>query len=247
MTPARLIAVSFALPDESGIFLRALHDVHVIRPGNLPVLLGKLGDLEIAVFHTGVGRDSAGIMTGRFLSSHSPSLVISSGFAGGLDPKIRIGGLVLAENFTDPLLLATARLCFDADPAVFFGALTSQLFPAETISEKEHLAATTGAIAVDMETGWIREICQKSNIPLLSLRGISDTAKQSLPVPFSTWFDNQNQKARPFSLVLYLLLHPSAIAPFVRFVRGVFQTKKRIADVLVQVIQMLSKGTCSQE
>jgi adenosylhomocysteine nucleosidase len=183
-------------------------------------------------------------MTSRFLGSHTPQLLVCSGFAGGLDPKIQTGEVVVADNVSTPSLLDTARSCFSKD--VFFGALTSQLAPAETISEKQHLAATTGALAVDMETGWILEVCKAAGIPLLSLRGISDTALQSLPVPFSAWFDAQNQKARPVSLILYLLFHPAAIPPFVRFVRGIFKAKKLLSEALVKWILWMEKEGCSQ-
>jgi adenosylhomocysteine nucleosidase len=237
-----MIAVTFALPDESGVFLKSIRDLRTVSGGSLPVYFGTLDGLEIAVLHTGVGETSARPRLTRFLSDHRPMLLISSGFAGALDPSLPIGALVVAENFSSPAPLESARLFFHASRSVFFGGLTTQSLPSESVSSKHALSVETGALAVDMETTALASLCSAASIPFLSVRAVSDTALQPLPLPFSVWFDSVEQKARVSSLLLYLATHPAVIPDFYRFVRGVFRAKKMLAAELRKLIVLL--GTC---
>ena len=234
-----MIAVTFALPDESTIFLKSMTDLKRVRAGAVPIYFGKIGDLEVTVFHTGVGEESAQIQLNSFLSKERPQFLISSGFAGGLDPLLKIGSLLLSENYSSPVLLNSAREFFKNKDSIHFGILTTQSLPAESVASKHALFLETKALGVDMETATLARICAQSSIPFLSLRAISDTAFQALPVPFSAWFDPIAQKARPLALLGYLAMHPTLILDFVQFVKGIFQTKKIIGHHLVDLIQFI--------
>jgi len=235
----RMIAVTFALPDESSVFISHLSGVRVIEKGPLHVLSGTFGRLEIVVFHTGVGLNSAQTRLDSFFTKQKFRLLISSGFAGGLDPSLQIADLIVGTNVSTEQMVSIARRAFSNDNHVFFGALTTQQTPAESVASKQSLAAATGALAVDMETAAISSVCADASIPMLSLRGISDTSLQSLPVPFSSWFNVVSQRPRPLALVRYLIFHPSVIPPFVRFVRGVFKAKKTLASKLSDYLAIL--------
>ncbi|MEI8340951.1 MAG: hypothetical protein WCH43_05355 [Verrucomicrobiota bacterium] len=242
-----MIAVTFALPDESDLFLKSICDLRKISGGSLPHYSGTLNGLEITVLHTGVGEASTRARLAAFLSENRPVFLISSGFAGALDPALKIGSLVVSLNYSSRELLEAALIYFKTHPGVYFGGLTTQTIPAESIFSKQSLADQTGALAVDMETSVISAACFEASIPFLSLRAISDTANQPLPVPFAAWFDSKDQKARPSSLLLYLTLHPGVIPDFVRFVRGVFQSKKILASRLGDLIGYLKENrVCSQ-
>ena len=231
-----MIAVTFALPDESGVFLKSLFELRQLTRGPLPVYLGRLGTLDIAVLHTGVGLEAVRSRVPGFLGAHRPELLISSGFAGGLDPLLDAGAIFVADNYSSPVLLDSTRLFFRSDPSVFFGSLISHSTPVESIVSKRSLALETGAMAVDMETSALLMACTSRAIPFLSLRAISDTASQKLPVPFSIWFDLAEQKARPLQLLLYLAAHPSVIPAFILFIRSVFRAKNNLSSRLLKLI-----------
>src|SRR5262249_55782046 len=88
-----MIAVTFAHPSESCDFLRLIGERHH----------------ELKVLHTGIGAKACRQSIGPFLKSHRFKLVISSGFAGGLDDSLGPGDLLLAENFSSPGLLKEAH------------------------------------------------------------------------------------------------------------------------------------------
>jgi adenosylhomocysteine nucleosidase len=229
--PATQIAVTFALPEESRDFVAKLRDARAAKGGPLPVVTGELGGRRIAVCHTGVGAGSCRERMVSFLREHRPAVLISSGFAGGLDPALKVGDLLVAANFSSAGLLAKAGL-----PQATRGNMTTQARVAESAADKAALFLQTDASAVDMETSVIFGQCARSGIPMISLRGISDSAADELPVSFSIWFDAAKQKPRVGALLWELATHPAKIPRFTKFVRGISFTRARLTEALVALI-----------
>ncbi len=235
-----MIALAFALPQESAALVAMMRGRQSIEGGPLPVLRGSLAACEITVLHHGIGAACSEARVARFLNLHRPEILISSGFAGGLDPGLHVGDIVFAENFSDPALIEKLRRVKPEEARAQFGALTTQPLAAETVAAKALLFRETGALAVDMETAGIRALCEKSGVRMLSVRAISDTASQRLPVPFPDWFDAKRQTPRIGGLFWFLARHPGTVAEFARFARGTFHARRTLAECLVQVIEALA-------
>jgi len=216
------VAVTFALPEESRDFRQAL------QPGR---------DDHIRVEHFGVGPAMAAERIGCVLAKEKPRLVICAGFAGGLDPRLAIGSLVVAENLTTPEILARVRADARDQPHCSFGSIISHATPVESVADKAVLFHETGALAVDMESETVAAACRAAAVPLLVVRTISDPAGAPLPVPFADWFDLRSQQPRIFGLLKYLALHPSRIGPFTHFVRGLAPARRALTDFLVTYLQ----------
>jgi adenosylhomocysteine nucleosidase len=219
-----MIAAVFALPEESRDFRAAL--------------AGSTAASAVRVTHCGVGPAAAARHIAEALSEH-PELLISAGFAGGLDPALHVGDLAVATNYSHPLPLALAESLTGAR----FGPFVSVELPAESVAEKAALAGASGAIAVDMETGAIASACKRLGVPLLAVRAISDPADAPLPVPFPEWFDLARQRPRPVRLCTFLARHPSRILPFARFVRGLTPARKNLAAFLLRFIEARVRAT----
>ena len=158
-----MIGITFALPSESSDVVRQLHALE--RHDNL--LSGKIDNRDVTILHTGVGAKACNEKLEVLLHKTRPSLVISSGFAGAVSEQLRVGDLILAQNFSDPRLLADAgRILSDRKPR------TVKLFTStsiiDSIAERNEIAREAGAAAVDMETGAIGGVCQVHGVPLLS-------------------------------------------------------------------------------
>ena len=233
-----VIAVTFALPEESKDFVARLHNASVAKTGALAVVAGELLGRPVAICHTGVGAESCRARIVPFLDGHRPRLLISSGFAGGLDPALKVGDLLVAENFSTPDALAKAPL-----PQVVRGTMTTQPRVAETVADKAALFSRMNAAAVDMETSVIFEECSRRGIPMISLRGISDPAQDDLPVSFPIWFDSVKQRPRVGALLWELAARPAKIPRFVRFVRGISLTRARLTEALVELIGNLQASS----
>jgi adenosylhomocysteine nucleosidase len=211
-----MIAVTFALPQESSGFRQ---------------LLGARKQ-ELVVLHTGVGANLCRKRIGPFLDSHEFRILISSGFAGGVDPSLGAGDLFLAENFSAPELFRRACELLSAR----VGRLVSTDRVIETRGEREQLAQQNGAAAVDMETEWIARACAAKHLPMLSLRAISDTAAAPFPVPPSVLFDLERQKVDPLKLAAHLVRHPAAIVRLIGFTRQIASTRAQLGAALITLV-----------
>ena len=176
-----------------------------------------------------------------FATGDGPRWVISAGYAGGLSPKLRVGDLVLGRNHSDPGLLNAARLLLENErPQV--GTILTRATTLEAAADKAALHAATGALAVDMETAWIAEVCAEFGVPLLSLRVVSDAAEQSFPVPAHILFDAARQRPRYLALPLWLLAHPASIGPFAAFVQALGPARARLTRAIQHLVPHLAPG-----
>lgn len=113
--------------------------------------------------------------------------LLSAGFSGGLDPKLRAGDVVIAsairhredEIKIDEQILARVRSALaDAGRSVDVGTVvcTDHVVPS---TEKRSLGQA-GALAVDMETGPLARWADERKVRFLVVRSILDTVDQSV-------------------------------------------------------------------
>jgi adenosylhomocysteine nucleosidase len=233
-----MIAISFALPAESSGLIDLLQDKQSVAIGPARVVQGKIAERAVAIVYTGVGRKSCENRIDKFLDETQPRIFIGAGFAGAVRDGLKIGELVLAENFSDPRLLSDAQEILRQQ-----NAQTIKLFTAaaivDSIDERNRIAREHGADAVEMETEYIAAACAKHAIPMLSLRTISDSLNQPFPAPPNVLFNIERQKTDGVRLAFYLLTHPSAIGRLSRFAGQVANARKAIAQGLVALIKQL--------
>ena len=235
-----MIALFFALPEESKELIPLLQNARRSAPPPLPRWTGEFAGKPVMVAHTGVGMKSAQRIATEVLAGEKFSAAISSGFAGALDPSLSIGDLVIAKNYSDPSLLELARGELAPAQGMKVGALHTGAEVIETAQEKKSLFEKTHAIAVDMETSAIHSVCLAAGIPFLSLRAVSDTAEQDVPVPFPVWFDSHRQRPRVLPLLAYLAFHPRKVAPFAQFVSGVSIARASLTASLLTLLEKIT-------
>jgi adenosylhomocysteine nucleosidase len=116
------------------------------------------------------------------LVEEGANALVSFGFAGGLDPALRPGSLVIPTS-----ILCEGRL-YAADPALAdrFGGLTGHCLMAGTATAtdataKRELHASTRAHAIDLESGSVARVALAHDLPFVVVRAISDAADRDLP------------------------------------------------------------------
>jgi len=229
-----MIGITFALPSESSDLVRQLQALQ--RHDKL--LSGKIADRDVTILHTGVGAKNCNARLEFLLHKTRPRLVVSSGFAGAVSEQLHVGDLVLARNFSDPGLLASAeRILRDHDPRLV--KLFTSTSIVDSIAEQNEIARAAGAAAVDMETGAIAGVCNAHGVPLLSLRAISDTARQSFPMPPSVLFDIERQQTNFGRLLFYLVRHPSSVSTLLQFARRIARVRASLTDAIVALVREL--------
>jgi adenosylhomocysteine nucleosidase len=153
--------VCFALEEEAAPFRKLAEEI----PG-------------VAILITGIGRQNADAALRQFLVNHVPKLILTCGFAGGLNPELETGDVVFMTGYAaleQRLADAEARL------ASFFTAERI----ATTAAEKKQLRQESGADVVEMESGAILAVCRESRVPSAMVRAISDAADEDLPLDFN--------------------------------------------------------------
>jgi hypothetical protein len=207
-----MIAVTFAHRSESGDFLRLLGSRHH----------------DVAIMHTGVGAAACRERLAPFLDSQPFEFVISSGFAGGVDSSLDVGQLFLAENFSDPYLLARAHEALICR----VGKLATADRIVENAAARAQFGRQHGAAAVDMETKEIARACAARKIPMLSLRIISDTMETPFPAPPEVLFDLARQRTNASTLARHLISQPMAILRLIRFSQQIAKVRKELGTAL---------------
>ena len=230
-----MIAITFALPAESSDFVRLLQKPSRISREGVESVRGLLGAKQIVVVHTGVGRKIAQERMEVILRREKFEYLISAGFAGALEQELRVGNVLVAENYSTPELLASPRLQLD-DEGTFLGKLLTVPRMVELAGERESLAKNTGAIAVDMETEIIAAVCAAHGLALLSVRAISDTVSQPFPAPGNVMFDMARQRTMFSRLAPYLMTHPSAFARLTRFRDQIAVARKSLTATLQKIV-----------
>lgn len=143
-----------------------------------------LHDIRIAVVESGAGANLAARATHTLIDGHSPKWVVSVGFSGALQPHLKVGDLVVADAIVDRQgkgLSVPVQMQSAPNDRLFVGKFLNSDQIIRLVSEKQQLGASTGALAVDMESLAVARVCAERNIRYMSVRVISDDLSQDLP------------------------------------------------------------------
>src|ERR1700730_1920810 len=105
-----MIAITFALPAESSDFVRLLENACAVSREGVETIRGHLHGKSLAVIHTGVGKKVSREKIEIILRRERFEYLVSAGFAGALERDLRVGHLLVAENFSSPRLLSSPKL-----------------------------------------------------------------------------------------------------------------------------------------
>ena len=230
-----MIAVTFALPAESSDFLRHLRNQSRTDRSGIRTIRGTIEDRAVEVFHTGVGEKVCHQRVAEFLQDQQFDLLISSGFAGALNDKLQIGDLLLAKNFST-VELTEVGSSFSRLPIHEADLLTVRAL-IDSNDERNKIAHTSGAAAVDMETEFIARACAEHGIPLLSLRVITDTPREPFPAPPNVLFDIEQQQTRFLTVATFFIARPNRVPQLIQFARRIARVRKILASALFDVVR----------
>lgn len=165
--------------------------------------VGKIGNHDVCLLKCGIGKVNSALNAARAIRAFDPELVINSGVAGGADASMKVGSLLVAteaayhdvwcgpgcgygqiqdmpQRFSmDASILEKCRLIPGADDFRFGLIASGDRF----ISTAEEIRAIKSlypdALACDMESASIAQVCRILNVPFIVIRVVSDTPGQA--------------------------------------------------------------------
>jgi nucleoside phosphorylase len=141
--------------------------------------------------------------------------IVALGFAGGLDPTLKVGDLVTATQIQeeagppiecDREMLATVETIASESGCRPLPAYTSRR-PVCTPTEKRDLFDRTGASFVTMEDYYFAKEASRLGVPFISVRAVVDTADQFVP-PQMAGIGNASVASQAASGLSYAVTHP---------------------------------------
>lgn len=177
------------------------------------VYRGRAGDVDVVALLTNIGMANAAAATARILDLGVDRVMVV-GVAGGVDPEIEIGGVVVPEVVVDRAEDRTYRPSFVGD-VVPRGTLSCG---DDLIVDPAVLAAmaAAGVVAVDMETAAVAAVCEAAGRPWSVFRSISDRPAEGLVDDALFALTRPDGTADHDALARYLDEDPSRVAVLTR-------------------------------
>lgn len=178
------VGIVHALAMEIDPFLERCERVRKYVGGELVFRGGLFGEIRVAFAQSGIGPDLARRATKALIDGHSPAWVVSAGFSGALVPGMKIGDIVVGNSIVDTAgAELTIDLTMQANPAsgLHVGRLLTVDRMVRTAAEKKALGEQHSAIAIDMESLAVAQVCREAKIRFLAVRVVSDDLSADLP------------------------------------------------------------------
>ena len=242
--PCNVVAV-FGESVEAGGTVDLLRSGTSMRCPNFVEHTGYLGETRVAVIESGVGRQAAATAMSDVVALHHPSWVISAGFACALTADLRRGHILMADEVADAehqcvaIGLPVDRASLAATRTQHIGRLVTVDHLVRAKEEKNRLAADYKAVACDMETMAIAEVCQREQIRFLSVRIITDTLDEELPKEIDRLLAQKSIAARLGVVTGAIFNRPSSIKDLWKLKEDAIKASDRLAKFVAGVVAQL--------
>jgi adenosylhomocysteine nucleosidase len=189
-------------------------------------LIGSRPDIKVLV--TGMGQQNAERAIQSALEKQKFALVLTCGFAGGLNPDLESGEVVFLTALSD---LDEELLRLGAKRAHFLccaRVVTTQ-------AEKSRLWQQEQADAVEMESVFIVDACARQHIPHATVRVILDTANEDLVLDFNKLM-TPDMRMDGKKLAWEIIKSPGKIPALMRLGKQSNAAAEKLATVLAEIV-----------
>ena len=206
---SRVIAIIGAMDEEVGVFKSHLESVNQDEWHEFVFYKGKLWGREVVLVKCGIGKVFAAMVTQHLLDTYLPQSVIFTGVAGGLNPRYKIGDVVIAKDtiqhdlevsvmgyergqvpgssykefVCDEDLVKRALKADLPKGKIYLGSILSgdQFISESHRPEFGYLTQELRGDAVEMEGAAVGQVCTVNKVPFVIVRTISDQANGEAP------------------------------------------------------------------
>jgi len=238
------LGVVFALASEGGGLEDRLSDKVWIKGEAGQVCIGSAGERTLALIVTGPGEKSARVGTEALILGHRPRWIIAAGFAGALSDHVQPFDIVIPDR-----LLNTAGrslqvgLTLDAATpnaaGLHVGPLVSVSELARSPQQRRELAHTYQALAVDLESFGVADVCREYQVPMWVVKIITDGVDQQLPFEIAYLMKPRKWTEKLGAVTAAIWNRPGSIKDMWRLNELALRASDRLAAFLLSMVRSL--------
>lgn len=212
------VGIIGAMDQEVALLRAQMSDVETLSLAGCEFYSGTLAGQSVVLTRSGIGKVAASIATTLLLERFTPDCVLNTGSAGGFDPALHIGDVVISSEVRHHDVDVTAfgyeigqvprmPAAFVADERLKAIAQAAVAELHEGIQCKEGLICTGDQFmcdpariakaradfptmaAVEMEGAAIAQVCHQFSVPFVITRSLSDIAGKESPESFDAYLE----------------------------------------------------------
>ncbi|ETX06843.1 phosphorylase family protein [Candidatus Entotheonella palauensis] len=264
MEPAGLAVIAAMEPEASLVRSRLHRRRQQVIPKVGRLWRGRVGAHRVVLCRCGMGEERAATALQWLVEHELLWGVLSIGFAGGLQPELITGDVVLADRiqawpelavredegrFVFPharLASLVATAAQEAGLSRHRGLLLSHKTLVPGALDKRMLGRCTGALAVDMESYRIGSLAAAHGLPFICMRAILDPCDTELNLPFDG-LTTPDGGVRPGAAARVVMRQPELLKSFWVLWRLSRLTQRRLAVWLDSFFALLDPSPSEED
>ncbi|MEA3521535.1 MAG: 5'-methylthioadenosine/adenosylhomocysteine nucleosidase [Campylobacterota bacterium] len=210
------IAIMGAMPEEIAPILEKIGEYKTTKYAQNTYYEGKYAGHDLVIAYSKIGKVFSTLTAATLIEKFGAEILLFSGVAGGVNPELKIGDLIVATALCQHDLDITAfghPFGYVPEGAVFIETKKSLRDIAKQVAvemsvplkegviatgdqfvasseRKEWIEKTFKADALEMEGTSVAVVCDALEVPFLILRAISDTADMDAGFDFDAFLDS---------------------------------------------------------
>ena len=218
------LAIMGAMQEEIEPLLAYFDKVNVVEYANNKYYEVSYNGLEIVIAYSKIGKVFASLTASTMIEKFGCDTLLFSGVAGGINPKLKIGDLIIADKLCQHDLDITAfghphgfvpggkvfvetskelreiaiKVANENDLNVIEGTIATGDQFVHSVERKEFIEKTFTADALEMEGASVAVVCDALNVPFFILRAISDTADMDAGFDFDEFLKSSAKNSADY-------------------------------------------------
>lgn len=211
------VGIIGAMEPEVKILREAMQNPQVLTKAGFTFYTGELAGNTVTLVQSGIGKVASTIATTLLIDNFNPDCVINTGSAGGFDPSLSVGDVVISSEVRHHDVDVTAfgyeigqvpqmPAGFAAHPKLVEAAeqtiaqisevktlvgliCTGDSFMCDPVRIDKARSDFPTMLAVEMEGASIAQTCYALNTPFVVIRSMSDIAGKESPQSFEEYLE----------------------------------------------------------
>ncbi|NOU51521.1 5'-methylthioadenosine/S-adenosylhomocysteine nucleosidase [Pseudoalteromonas sp. JBTF-M23] len=211
------IGIIGAMEPEVAILREAIQNKQQLTKGGFTFYTGELAGHTVTLVQSGIGKVAATIATTLLIDNFEPDCVINTGSAGGFEPSLNVGDVVISDEVKHHDVDVTAfgyeigqvpqmPAGFKAHPTLIEAAkqsvaslvgtqtmtgliCTGDSFMCDPVRIEKARTDFPTMLAVEMEGAAIAQACHVLDTPFVVIRSLSDIAGKESPQSFEEYLE----------------------------------------------------------